>query len=337
MGQNYRHFSLEERCTIACWRASGQSYRQIATALDRSPSSVAREVKRNSGLKLGYQPAYADEQAGARRWRGSRLARQPDLQKYVLDRLAMGWSPQQIAGRLARESHSKSISHESIYRFIYAEKKRTDDNAWRNFLPMAKAKRGHRAKASASPVHTIQHRISIDQRPHYIEKRKQPGHWEADLMLFKTYSQNVLVLHERSSRFTVFLHQANKAAATALASLTAFFANLAPTLRRTVTFDNGTEFALHHELAAAKNIRTYFCDPHSPWQKGGVENAIGRMRRMLPTKTNLNDLSQADFLARAQVYNHTPRKCLDFKTPAEVFSQHMLHFKCESIRWPKAG
>jgi transposase, IS30 family len=342
MGQNYKHFSLEERCSIACWHASGQSNIKIAAALDRSPSSIGRELKRNNGLKIGYKPGYAEAQAKARRWRGSRLKRQPELQKYVLDRLAMGWSPQQIAGRLALGDDSlsislPSISHESIYRFIYAEKKRTDDATWRHYLPQAKAKRGRRARRSASPVHTIQHRVSIDKRPHYIATRKQPGHWEADLMLFKTYSQNVLVIHERTSRFTLFLHQANKAAATSLASLKVFFAQLPPQLRRTITFDNGNEFALHHELATAQNLKTYFCAPHSPWQKGGVENAIGRMRRMLPTKTDLSALSSADFLARAQVYNHTPRKCLDFKTPAEVLSKLLLHFKCDSIRWPKAG
>ncbi len=342
MGQKYRHFSLEERCSIACWRASGQSNTKIAAALDRSPSSIGRELKRNNGIKVGYKPSYADEQAKARRWHGSRLQRQPDLRDHVLDRLAMGWSPQQIAGRLALDRDSRSIglasiSHESIYRFIYAEKKRTDDGAWRHYLPQAKANRGRRSRRSASPVHTIQHRVSIDKRPHYIANRIQPGHWEADLMLFKTYSQNVLVIHERTSRFTLFLHQANKAAATALASLNAFFRQLPPQLRRTITFDNGNEFALHHKLASAQDLKTYFCAPHSPWQKGGVENAIGRMRRMLPTKTNLNELRPKDFLARAQVYNHTPRKCLDFKTPAEVFSKLLLHFKCDSIRCPKGG
>ena len=337
MGQKYRHLSVEERCSIAGWHASGQSHTEIAAALDRSPSSIWRELKRNSGIKIGYKPGYADEQAKARRWRGSRLQRQPDLQKYVLDRLAMGWSPQQIAGRLALDDPSRSLSHESIYRFIYAEKKRTDDGAWRHYLPRAKSKRGRRTRRSASPVHTIQHRVSIDKRPYYIKTRIQPGHWEADLMLFKTYSQNILVIHERTSRFTIFLHQANKAAATALASLNAFFAQLPPQLCRTITFDNGNEFALHHQLATARNLKTYFCAPHSPWQKGGVENAIGRMRRMLPTKTNLDQLAPADFLARAQVYNHTPRKCLDFKTPAEVFSKILLHFKCDSIRCLTGG
>ena len=337
MGQKYSQLCLEARCSIASWQASGQSIQKIAAALDRAASTISRELKRNSGTKVGYKPSYAHEQAKAQRWRGSRLVRQPTLQKYVLDRLAMGWSPAQIAGRLALEKDSSSISHESIYRFIYAQIRRSDDGAWRHYLPRAKSKRGHRARHSASPVHTIANRISIAKRPRHIATRKQPGHWEADLMLFKTYSQNVLTIHERTSRFTIFLHQPNKTASTTLASLDTFFAKLPPALRRTITFDNGNEFALHHNLTPNRGLDTFFCDPHSPWQKGGVENAIGRMRRMLPTQTNLNHLKTSDFLARAQIYNHTPRKCLDFKTPAEVFSKLLLHFKCDSIRCPKGG
>ena len=337
MGHKYSQLSLEERCSIAQWFASGQSIQKIAAALDRSASTVSREVKRNRGKKVGYKPSYAHEQSKARRWRGSRLARQPDLQKHVLDRLAMGWSPAQIAGRLTHEKDSRRISHELIYRFIYAQMRRSDDGTWRHYLPRAKSKRGHRARLSASPVHTITNRVSITNRPRHIASRKQSGHWEADLMLFRTYSQNILTVHERTSRFTVFLHQSTKTATTTLASLDRFFALLPPALRRTITFDNGNEFALHHKLTPSTGLETFFCDPHSPWQKGGVENAIGRMRRMLPTKTNLNDLKTSDFLARAVIYNHTPRKCLDFKTPAEVFSKLLLHFKCDSIRCPTGG
>lgn len=325
MGQKYSQLSLEERCSIAQWHGAGQSIRKIAAALDRPASTISREVNATAASRWGYKPSYAHEQAKSRRWHGSRLARQPDLQKHVLDRLAMGWSPAQIAGRLALAKDSRRISHESIYRFIYAE------------MPRAKSRRGRRAKLSASPVHTIANRIPLAKRPRAATNRKQPGHWEADLMLFKTYSQNILTVHERTSRFTVFLHQANKAAKTTLGALEGFFAHVPQALRKTITFDNGNEFASHHYLPTSSGLATYFCDPHSPWQKGGVENAIGRMRRMLPTKTNLSNLENSDFLARAAIYNHTPRKCLDFHTPAEVFSKLLLHFKCDSIRCPKAG
>jgi transposase, IS30 family len=337
MGTHYEHLSLEERCSIAQRHAAGQSNQEIAAALGRSASTIYRELKRNSGSKVGYKPSYAHEQAKARRWQGSRLARQPDLRAYVLDRLAMGWSPAQVAGRLALEDNGMRISHESIYRFIYAQKRRTDDGAWRHYLPRAKSKRGLRARPSASPVDTIKNRVSIDERPRAAKNRKQPGHWEADLMLFRTYGQAVVVAHERKSRFTIFLPQPDKASKTTRDTLEGFFANIPADLRKTITFDNGTEFALHGDLAKNQGFKTFFCDPHAPWQKGGIENSIGRMRRMLPTKTDLNTLKPEDFLNRAAAYNHTPRKCLDFKTPAEALSKMLLHFKCDSTRWPKAG
>ena len=337
MGQTYSQLTLEERCSIAQGRSLGHSIRQIATALDRAPSTVAREVKRNEGLKVGYKPAYAQDQALARRWRGSRLVRQPDLQKYVLDRLAMGWSPAMVAGRLVQENDSRRISHESIYRFIYDQKRRSEDAAWRHYLPRAKSKRGHRARRNSSPVHTIPHRVSIDQRPNLAADRAQPGHWEGDLMMFRTSGQNILAIHERASRFTVFLRQTGKASKTILATLQRFFAQIPADLRKTITFDNGNEFAQHHRLAASTGLATFFCDPHAPWQKGGVENAIGRMRRMLPRKTNLTDTKTKDIIARVQNYNQTPRKCLDFKTPAEVFSELLLHFKCDSSVAQSAG
>jgi IS30 family transposase len=333
MGQKYSQLCLEERCSIAQRFNAGQSYQEIATALDREPSTIWREVNRNGGKKIGYKPSYAHEQANARRWRGSRLARQPELQKHVLDRLAMGWSPAQIAGRLAHEKSSTRISHESIYRFIYAEMRRTDDGRWRHYLRQAKSRRGRRSRPSASPVHTVENRVPLAKRPATAENRKQAGHWEADLMLFRTYRHNVLTVHERKSRFTVLLRQANKTSETTRRSLSRFFARIPEALQRSLTFDNGTEFALHHKL----DIPTYFCEPHSPWQKGGIENAIGRLRSMLPTKTNISELTSKQIRLCATIYNHTPRECLDFQTPAEVFYKQLLHFKCDSTRWPKAG
>ena len=138
MGRTYQHLSLEERCEIAQRRAAGQSIRQIAAALDRAPSSLSRELKRNSGSRGAYKPGYAEDQATARRWRGSKLLRNLELQTLVLDRLGRGWSPQQVAGRLVREQGRTVISHETIYRFIAAQIARTKDYAWRRYLPRGK-------------------------------------------------------------------------------------------------------------------------------------------------------------------------------------------------------
>jgi IS30 family transposase len=175
----------------------------------------------------------------------------------------------------------------------------------------------------------IKDRTPIHRRPAVAADRLDPGHWEADLMLFAAYGQAVLTIHERSSRLIVVIRQPDKTAARVVTALEAALASLPSNLRQTITFDNGTEFALNHILRDNIGIQTFFCDTHAPWQKGGIENAIGRLRRFLPRKTDLAILATDQIRDLACRYNHTPRKCLDFQTPAEVFST-LLHFKCES-------
>jgi IS30 family transposase len=328
MGDKYGQLSLEERCEIARLQAQGCSQRQIAAALDRSPSTISREIARNRGSYVGYKPSYAQEQAKARRWSGSRLERDPELRRAVMKRLRAGWSPEQVAGRLARENGRKVLSYESIYRFIYAQIARTKDYAWRHYLPRAKSRRGFRGRRGGSAAKLIEGRISVAERAPAAADRKVPGHWEADLMLFARYGQAILTVHERTSRLILARRPPNKAANRIACHLLRLFARMPAHLRKTLTVDNGTEFARHrwlHQLG----MQTFFCDPHSPWQKGGIENAIGRMRRFIPRKTDLATLTNRQFNALLRAYNSTPRKCLDFKTPAEIFSE-VLHFECES-------
>lgn len=328
MGCRYEQLGLEERCEIARLQGAGSSIRQIAAALDRQPSTISRELKRNagSGPRAGpYKPVYAQDQTAARRWSGSRLERDAVLRGRVLEGLAQGWSPEQVVGRLKLEDTRAPIGHESIYRFVHAQLRRTNDGAWRHYLPRAKARRGRRGKKGGSPVSLIQQRVGLAMRPDQALSRDQPGHWEADFALFSTYGQSVLVLHERSSRLTVLVKTPNRKAAPTARTLARLLQPLPEGLRRSITFDNGTEFADHYRLG----LPTFFCDPHAPWQKGGVENAIGRIRRFLPRKTDLDSLSSDHINAIAQAYNHTPRQCLDFHTPAEVFSR-VLHFERES-------
>ncbi|WP_322297435.1 IS30 family transposase [Brevundimonas sp.] len=332
MGSRYDQLSLEERCRIAELRRSGQSLRQIAAALDREPSTISRELKRNTGQgprAEPYRPTFAQQKADARRWTGSRLERDDALRDQVLTGLARGWSPAQVVGRLKRETGRTLIGCETIYRFIHAQMKRTNDGAWRHFLPRAKSRRGWRTRPGGSPASFIKDRIPLSKRSPQALDRTQPGHWEADFMLFSRYGQNLLVLHERTSRFTAFVKTPDRKARPTAERLAGMMATLPKRLRRTLTFDNGTEFAEHHRLNQDLAIQTFFCDPHAPWQKGGVENAIGRMRRFLPRRTNLDTLSTDQITACAMALNHTPRKCLDFQTPAEVLSK-ALHFKRDS-------
>lgn len=327
MGGGYEQLSLEDRCEIARLQAEGRSIRQIAANLDRAPSTISRELKRNRGVHA-YKAGYAQDQTKARRWTGSRLEREPGLRRTVLERLASGWSPEQIAGRLARDHGRKVISYESIYRFIYVQIARTKDYRWRHYLPRGKSKRGFRGRRGGSSASFIEGRVSVAERPPAAADRKTPGHWEADLMLFSRYGQAILTVHERKSRLLLATRPPNKAAHGIARQLVRLFADMPPRLRKTITFDNGTEFARHrmlHRLA----FKTFFCDPYAPWQKGGIENAIGRMRRFMPRKTDLATLPNKRFKALVSAYNNTPRKCLDFRTPAEAFSE-VLHFECES-------
>ena len=328
MGRRYDQLSLEDRCEVARLQADGRSVRQIAAALDRAPSTISREIRRNGGRHVGYKPTYAQEQTQARRWAGSRLEREPDLRRAVCDRLAEGWSPEQIAGRFAREAGHQVISYESIYRFIYAQIARTKDYRRRHYLPRGKSKRGFRGRRGGSSVSLIEGRIPVSERPAEAADRAAPGHWEADLMLFAKYGQAVLTLHERHSRFLLAVRPTSKAAGLVADHLINMLGDLPPSLLRTLTFDNGSEFARHAVLHRL-GLKTFFCDRYAPWQKGGIENAIGRMRRFLPRKTDLILLPEQRFHILLAAYNNTPRKCLDWRTPAETFSK-VLHFECES-------
>jgi transposase, IS30 family len=332
--RTYQHFSIEERCEIARRSKAGDSIRQIAAALDRSPSSVARELKRNGGSGT-YAATYAAAQAHARRWKGSKLLRRPELQMQVLKLLERGLSPEAVAGRLALENGTQLISHETIYRFIYAQIARTKNYAWRRYLPRAKTKRGYRGRKGGSSVLKILRRVPIAKRPAHFSDRANAGHWEADSMQFSDY-RTLLTLHERSSRLIWLQRQPTKHAAGVAKAIQSLLAPLPKKLRQSITFDNGTEFADHHVLHSSLGIKTYFCDPYKPWQKGGVENAIGRLRRRLPRKTDLTTVSTKQLQQLAALYNHTPRKCLGWQSPAEVFSK-LLHFKCESTSPPSRG
>jgi transposase, IS30 family len=329
MAKGYSQLSLDDRIEIAHLQDQGCSIRQIAANLDRAPSTISRELKRNKAATKLYKPALAQERTAARRWKGSRMERHASLRQKVLAGLGAGLSPEQVAGRLALESGEPCISHESIYRFIYAQITRTNIFSWRRFLPRAKFKRGRRASRGGSPARLIAGRTPIDQRPAAAGDRHHPGHWEADLMLFAKYGQAILTLHERHSRILLAHRPPAKASRPIIAALTRMLEPIPGPMRQTLTFDNGTEFARHLKLRQL-GISTYFCDPHAPWQKGGIENAIGRMRRRLPRKTDLATLSAKHFLALLRNYNNTPRKCLGYHTPAEVFLSQLLHFKCES-------
>ena len=328
MGKHYQQLSIEERCEMARLQREGYTKRQIAASLDRSPSTITRELSRNSSKTKGYDPSYAQQQARARRWQGSKLDRNPALRERVLAGLQADWSPEQVAGRLALEAGRTLVSHETIYRFIHAQGNRTKDHAWFHLLAQRRTKRGRRRRRG-HPASYIHLRQPLSLRPQEADDRRVPGHWEADLMLFGNRGQSLLVLQERSSRLILAHPMFQKEAEPIAQTMIQMLAPLPLLWRRSVTFDNGSEFAQHHQLHQL-GIDTFFCDTHSPWQKGGVENANHRLRRRLPRNTDLHHLPQEHPHRVIQACNNTPRKCLGYLTPVEVFTKQVLHLNCES-------
>jgi IS30 family transposase len=325
----YEQLDQAERIEIYRLHADGKSLRSIGAALGRSTSTISRELQRNSKASKkwtgGYDPQRAQELTLRRHARGRahKLERQPELRQEVLKRLAQGWSPEQIAGRMAQEQASERISYESIYRYI-------DWRSWsfketlHRWLPRKKHRRGRRLKKGAPAKNAIFERVSIHDRPAVVAERARPGDWEADLMSFTKPGQFLLVVQERSSRRALLVRQEVKTAQAVAGQLSALLEQMPPHAFRSMTFDNGQEFRQHYLLSRRFGIETWFCDPHSPWQKGGIENAIGRLRRWLPRKTDLDALPEHDLVDALDRYNDTPRKCLGFKTPHEVFLENTV-------------
>lgn len=322
MGRSYGQMSLRERSQMELLLEEGWTLRSIAARLGRAASTISRELRRNGQGKAKRAGVYlaeaAQTRAASRRRLDTRfrLARQPDLRARVKDGLAMGWSPAQIAGRLAREQGSCVISHESIYRYIYHRVELRD--YWHRLLPRRKQRRGSGRRGGQK---TIPHRVSIHARSPAATRRAEPGHWEADLMMFARHQQSLLVVHERMSRMTLLTPLEGKQAEPVAKAIARLIAPLPETLRRSMAFDNGPEFYRHYRLTDRFGLQGYFCDVHAPWQKGGVENLIGRIRRYLPRKTDLAGCSKREILSLQNKLNTTPRKCLDFQTPEEAFSK----------------
>lgn len=334
MGRRYHHLDAADREVIARLRAAGASYRQIATALDRAPSTIAREVRRNTLPSGRYEATYATQAAQSHRWRGSKLDRDAMLREQVLCGLQAGCSPEQVAGRLRLVTGRPRCSHETIYRWLYAQVARHKAYAWGQLLPRGRTAR--RARGSRQGRPRIPARVSIHTRPPAVDQRVESGHWEVDLMHFRQQRAALQVTVERVSRYLLLARVPSKHAQGVCTTLTQQLQRVPAVARRTVTFDNGTEWTAHQRLHRL-GMATYFCDCRAPWQKGSVENSIARLRRALPRRTRLATWSPRALQALAHQYNQTPRKCLGYRTPAEVFHNQVLHFKRESTSPPARG
>ncbi len=317
--RKYTHLSLEERKLISRFHEQGLSMGEMSGILRRSKSTLSREIKRNQGQKA-YIPETAERKYLVRRQKECFIDKNPHLRSYIIARLQEGHSPQLIAGRLKRYGKEAEnlpyINAESIYQWIYRPQSKQEKLY--KYLPRAHRVRGFRKRTHRGG---IQERVSIHDRPSHIETKAEAGHWEADLISFRRNSQHILVCYERTLRYTAAIKLTSKTAQETVQALIAFFRAFPKRLRRSVTFDNGLEFAAHMGLSDSLGMKTYFCDTYASWQKGGVENMNGRLRRDLPRKTDLRSLSQSDLEQILINHNLTPRACLNYKNPFEALAQ----------------
>jgi IS30 family transposase len=329
LARTYRHLELDERRALFRLIEARTPAGEIAARLGRHPSAVHRELGRNRfrdgdrGFR-GYFPLTAQDLARRRRQRRRKLAADEGLRAHVTERPKAGWSPQQIAGRLKHEQADgvASVCHETTYRYVYGPEGR-EDGLYRH-LPKARRRRGGRygRKPRSSP---IPRERWIENRPAEVERRESFGHWEADLPIFRKEhgKANVTSLVERTSRFTFLLANGDKRSAAVVGGIADALRGLPEDARRTVTLDRGTEFAGYAVLDRDLAVKAYFCDPHSPWQKGAVENANGRVGRFLPRHCEPEALARARLRRLADRPDDTPRRCLGYRTPREVFEQHL--------------
>jgi transposase, IS30 family len=288
LARTYRQIDVDERRTLFRLVEARRPVGEIAERLGRHPSTIYRELGRNrfrDGDRgfCGYFPLNAQDLARRRRQRRRKLITDDALRAHVVGRLKAGWSPQQIAGRLKREpaDGGASVCHETIYRHVYGPEGR-EDGLFRH-LPRARRRRGSRY-GRRPPSTPIPRERWIENRPAEVQNRDSFGHWECDLLIFgkEAGKANVTSLAERKSRFTFLLPNEDKRSAAVVAGIADALRGPPEDARRTVTFDRGSEFAGYAVLDRELAVKAYFCDPHSPWQKGGVENANGRVRRFLP-------------------------------------------------------
>lgn len=324
MGQEYTHLTTKEREEIYSHKKDGKSKTWIAKKLKRNYSSIHRELERNTvDKKLGYLPDKADHTAKERRSkRGLKIDKSPELKGYIIEKLKAGWSPEAIAGRAKRESSLPfQVSHETIYKFVYSEEGK--ELGLYQLLMRKKPRRGKMyGRKPRKPM--IPNRISIHDRPKEVDSRIKAGHFEGDLTFSKgDKSANLGVVVERKTRFALLVKNDSKHANTTMRNIFNKLAPLPKRLIKSVTFDNGGEFARHDLLRKFMKVDTYFCDPGSPWQKGQVERTNAMLHRYISKKTPIKSLSERAIENAQEMLNNLPRKCLGWRTPAEAFNEEI--------------
>ena len=321
-----RCLSLAEREEIAVLRAQQWGVRQIAAALGRAPSTISRELRRNRSSRGRYRAVSAQHLAEqrARRPKPAKLAVNARLRGFVQQRLLEEWSPEQISAVLRRQfghDQDMQVSHETIYQSLYVQGRGALRRELSSCLRTGRAMRRPQRRPDRRQGR-LTDMVMISERPPEAADRAVPGHWEGDLILGKNSGSAVGTLVERASRFVLLLHlPGGRTAEEVRDQMIPAITSLPQALRRTLTWDQGKEMALHRQIADATDMSIYFCDPHSPWQRGSNENTNGLLRQYLPKNTSLRRFSPDDLDEIARRLNTRPRKTLDWKTPAQALEE----------------
>ena len=328
-----RYLQLWEREEIAAGVAERLPYRQIAARLapGRTASVVSREVRRNGLLVRGryrYRAVAAQVRAEerARRPKPAKLAVNGELRAWVQQKLGQDWSPEQISARLALEfpgCPEMRVSHETIYQALYVQGRGALRRELTAHLRTGRALRKPRRK-DGGRVGRLRDTVNISERPAEAADRAVPGHWEGDLIAGRAGKSQIGTLVERTTRYTMLVPMpGGKSAEAFAAALTPVIVDLPASLRRSLTWDQGKEMALHKQIAVAAEVKIYFCDPHSPWQRPSNENTNGLLRQYFPKGSDLSKVSPGRLREVADQLNSRPRKTLSWKTPAEAMAEFL--------------
>jgi len=317
--------TLAEREEISRGMVLDQSLRSIAASLGRAPSTVCREINRNGGRRH-YRANKADQAAcdRARRAKTCKLVENRALAGIVAKKLKGLWSPEQIAGWLKYtypDDENFQVSHETIYRSLFIQARGALKKELLQYLRHTRAMRRGRSHTQKTATHgRIKDTVSIRERPASVEDRAVPGHWEGDLIIGSNNSQ-IATLVERQTRLVMLVRVPSKDTKTVIDALIKQSYKLPRELYKSLTWDRGKEMADHKRFSLDTDIKVYFCDPRSPWQRGSNENTNGLLRQYFPKGMDLSNIHQNRLNAVARQLNERPRKTLDFRTPAECFAQ----------------
>ena len=315
---SYSHITREEREEIAIGLELGHSKRRIARNLKRNVSTISRECSRNQppSNKVKYRASQAHLRSQKRQKESHRRERLKSeaTRRYVAEKLVIGWTPELISGRIKHEGLLASTNYESIYQWLYLERKDLIKH-----LPRAHRKRRKRGSAKHKHASKIPNRVPIEKRPALANTRQELGHWEADTAVSRQSKGAIAVLIERQTRLVKIYKLPSKSALNMQEALVHSLQDLPQSLRKSITYDNGTENVRHAEVNHLLGTTSFFCQPYTSWEKGSVENVIGLIRRIYPKKTDWNLISQSDLDTIQLTLNHRPKKCLNFLSPAEAF------------------